>query len=180
MSNCKVCDVDLVASEEGEGICYSCKNKSESERQAISNKIDPEIAEQKPEERLTTKIKTYKGKKEVAAKKFEEDATLMAKEGYFPVSQSYEPGTWGCGAFIAALLLCIILIGIIVFIYMLIVKPEGTLTVTYEFRASEENETDETANADENIKVEEKICPQCAETVKTAAKICRYCRYEFK
>jgi hypothetical protein len=30
-----------------------------------------------------------------------------------------------------ALLLCILLVGIFIFLYMLVVKPEGTLTVTY-------------------------------------------------
>lgn len=34
-------------------------------------------------------------------------------------------------AFTVALLLCLLLIGILVFIYMLVVKPDGTLTVTY-------------------------------------------------
>lgn len=28
--------------------------------------------------------------------------------------------------------------------------------------------------------VEDKVCPQCAETVKRAAKICRFCRHEFE
>ena len=34
------------------------------------------------------------------------------------------------GAFILALTLCIVLIGILVFIYLLIVKPDGQLVVT--------------------------------------------------
>lgn len=38
----------------------------------------------------------------------------------------------GCGSFLLALLLAVVLIGILVFIYMLLVKPEGTLSVTYE------------------------------------------------
>jgi len=58
----------------------------------------------------------------------------MAAAGYFPTSQVWAPGTYGCGAFLIALLLCVVLIGIIVFVYMLIVKPDGTLSVTYEWR----------------------------------------------
>lgn len=34
-------------------------------------------------------------------------------------------------------------------------------------------------NEEPSINSETKICPQCAETVKFAARICRYCRYEF-
>jgi predicted Zn-ribbon and HTH transcriptional regulator len=89
----------------------------------------------------------------------------MAAQGYFPTSQSWVPGQWGVGAFIIAFLLCFILIGILVVIYMLIVKPDGTLTVTYEWRATS---------------VEEKTCPRCAERVKAAALVCRFCGYEFR
>jgi hypothetical protein len=32
---------------------------------------------------------------------------------------------------------------------------------------------------DELSKSDEKVCPQCAETVKAKAKICRFCRYDF-
>ena len=35
-----------------------------------------------------------------------------------------------------ALLLAIVLVGILIFIYMLFVKPEGTLTVTYQLQAA--------------------------------------------
>jgi hypothetical protein len=63
---------------------------------------------------------------------FQTDAASLADHGYRPVSQSWAQGQWGCGAWLVALLLCFVLIGGLVFLYMLIVKPDGTLTVTYE------------------------------------------------
>lgn len=103
---------------------------------------------------------------------YQADAANMAAAGFFPISQSWAPGTYGCGAFLIALLLCVVLIGILVFIYMLIVKPDGTLTVTYEFRPILVTST----NA---VSVAEKTCPRCAEQVKAAASACRFCGYEF-
>jgi hypothetical protein len=79
-------------------------------------------------------VKIYSGTQEEAMLAFQDDATKAAVDGYFPISQTWAPGTYGCGSFLVALLLCIVLIGIIVFIYMLIVKPPGTLSVTYELR----------------------------------------------
>jgi uncharacterized protein UPF0547 len=115
-------------------------------------------------------VKTYKGSQESATELFQKDAPAMAAQGYFPTSQSYAPGSYGCGAFILALLLCFILIGILVFIYMLLVKPPGVLSVTYERRA---------AAPIPSVADPEKICPRCAERVKAAAKVCRFCGHEF-
>lgn len=79
-------------------------------------------------------VRTYKGSQSSAAAEFQRDAVQLAGQGYYPISQSWAQGSWSCGAFIVALLLCVILIGILVFVYMLLVKPAGTLTVTYEHR----------------------------------------------
>ena len=86
--------------------------------------------------------------------------------GYTPISQSYQSGTWSGGAFLIAIILCPVGIGILALIYMLIVKPDGSLTVTYEYKERVE-------------KIEEKTCPQCAEDIKKAAKVCKHCSYEF-
>jgi len=79
-------------------------------------------------------VKTYKGSQGKATAAFRKDSVKLAAQGYFPTSQTWAPGSYGCGSFLLALLLCVVLIGIIIFIYMLIVKPPGTLTVTYELR----------------------------------------------
>lgn len=71
-----------------------------------------------------------------------------------------------------ALLLCVIVIGILVFIYMLIVKPAGTLTVTYELRLTSERTEKQITDA-------EKTCPSCAEKIKLKAIKCRFCGQEF-
>ncbi len=82
-----------------------------------------------------TVVRIYRGRQQAdAITAFQADAAELAKRGYAPTTQSWAQGQWGCGAFLVALLLFIVLIGLLVFIYMLLVKPEGTLTVTYEYR----------------------------------------------
>src|ERR1700678_2937078 len=79
-------------------------------------------------------VKTYKGRQKVANAKFQKDAAKMAEQGYYPTTQAWAEGAYGCGDFIVALLLCFILVGIIIFILMIVVKPPGTLTVTYQLK----------------------------------------------
>ena len=82
-----------------------------------------------------TIVRIYRGRQQAdAITAFQADAAELSKHGYAPTTQSWAQGQWGCGAFLVALLLCIVLVGFLVFIYLLVVKPEGTLTVTYEYR----------------------------------------------
>lgn len=120
-----------------------------------------------------TMLRKYPGSPDASYRRFNKAAKRLSREGWTPVSERYEHGSWGIFAFLIALLLCLILIGILVFIYMIIVKPtgKGTLYVTYERTV----EIDEDEDEDEL-----KTCPECAESVKEAARICRYCRYEFE
>lgn len=117
-------------------------------------------------------VKTYSGNENEAMAQFRLDAEYLAKKDYYPTSQTYAPGSYGCAAFIGALLLCLLIIGILIFIYMLIVKPAGKLSVTYEYRPSDLAQL-------ENYE-DEKTCPMCAEKVKAEAKICRFCGHKFE
>ena len=78
--------------------------------------------------------RAYHGSLRSATEKFQRDAEVMAQQGWVPTTQSYAPGSWSGAAFLVALLLCVVLVGFLVFIYMLIVKPDGVLVVTYEHR----------------------------------------------
>lgn len=120
-----------------------------------------------------TIIKTYTGDKEWAMAAFQEDVPKMEAKGYRPISQTWAPGSYGCGAFLIALILSFLVVGILVFIYMIIVKPPGTFTVTYEFRSL-------AGGPNESISSEERTCPKCAEQIKAAAIVCRFCGHSFE
>lgn len=85
-----------------------------------------------------TIVRAYRGKQQADAnREFAKDAERLARDHYFPTTQSWAQGQWGCGAWLVAVA-CILLIGfgLLIIAYMLIVKPAGTLTVTYEYRPS--------------------------------------------
>ena len=114
-------------------------------------------------------VKTYRGSQTSATNQFRRDAARMAANGLVPTSQTWAAGSYGCGSFVLAFLLCFILVGFLIFLYMLIVKPAGTLTVTYAFQAA----------APAAGTGAEKVCPRCAEHVKAAAAVCRFCGFSF-
>jgi len=86
-------------------------------------------------------IRTYKGKKEAATAEFSREAAILAAQGYYPTTQTWVDGSYSTGDFVKAFLLCWLLIGFIFLIYLLIVKPPGTLTVTYALREQQATPT---------------------------------------
>lgn len=80
-------------------------------------------------------VRTYEGKQADATAQFQSDAAILSADGYVPTSQNWIPGQRGCGSFVVAALLCFVVIGIGVLLYYWMVKPPGSLTVTYELRS---------------------------------------------
>lgn len=76
-------------------------------------------------------VKTYIGREAEATISFQAEAASMAAQGYSPMFQSWTPGQWQSRSFIIVLLLCFLIVGIPALVYMLIVTPDGALTVTY-------------------------------------------------
>jgi len=114
-------------------VCRFC-GRDLQERPHVSREHAPGVRQNlETQERVI--IRTYRGSYAKAMAAFQAHAAYLAQSNYFPASQSWVPGSYGVGAFLVALLLCFVLVGVLAFIYMLIVKPDGTLTVTYELRA---------------------------------------------
>jgi hypothetical protein len=54
-------------------------------------------------------IKTYKGRQKAATAQFQKDAVKLALQGYYPTTQAWAEGQYGCGDFLVALVLCFVL-----------------------------------------------------------------------
>jgi hypothetical protein len=84
-----------------------------------------------------TLLKAYRGKQGEVASLLQADSTEMAAEGYFPTWQNWTPGERTTEAYVVAVLLIVLFgFGVLVLAYLLIVEPDGTLTVAYERRAA--------------------------------------------
>ena len=82
-------------------------------------------------------LKAYEGKHGEVTARLQVDSIEMAAEGYFPTWQNWVPGEWPRERYVkAAWLIFLFGIGILILAYLLIVEPDGTLTVTYERRAA--------------------------------------------
>jgi hypothetical protein len=92
---------------------------------------------EKPREKVDVVVRQYHGSAEKAGTIFKKDAIEMAGSGYYPTTQNFCPGSYGAVAFVIAVLLCFVFVGFLVFLYMLVVKPAGVLTVTYEKRLAD-------------------------------------------
>ncbi len=78
-----------------------------------------------------TVVRRYSGDQAMATRLYEADAARLGRIGYRPTTVQWTPGQYSAAAFLVALILCVLLIGILIFVYMLIVKPPGSLSVTY-------------------------------------------------
>lgn len=82
-------------------------------------------------------VRTYRGRQQSEAiASYVKDAELLAQRGYAPVGQSWGDGQWDGGYFLIALILSLFGIGLILLAYMAIIRPDGTLCITYQVRAS--------------------------------------------
>jgi hypothetical protein len=104
-------------------------------------------------------IRNYPGRTQAdAAVLFANDAQQLSEYGYQPISQSWADGRPSTKRIVA--------IGL----FSLVARPPGTLTVTYRKAMSVPMSA---------APEPEKTCPRCAERVKEAAVVCRFCGHEF-
>src|SRR4051812_22274327 len=89
--------------------------------QKVGERMLPALTPDAP--RPTTIVRTYRGhNQEDAVRYMRPEADELAGQGYIVSAQSWAAGSWGCGAFLIALILFVILVGILIFAYMLLVK----------------------------------------------------------
>jgi hypothetical protein len=103
---------------------------------------------------------------------YQADANLMAEQGYFPVSQEWRPSprVFRC---VMGVILIPVGIGIVILLTLLFTQnSKGCWTVQYAYREKAQSPV-EAAGAPH------KTCPRCAEEVRDAAAVCRFCNYQF-
>ena len=82
-------------------------------------------------------VRTYPGHQQSEAiASYVKDAEELARRGYVPAGQSWGDGQWDGGFFVLALILSLFGIGLILLAYMAIIRPDGTLCVTYRLSDS--------------------------------------------
>jgi len=77
-------------------------------------------------------MKVYQGSLVGTQKAFMRDSEKRALNGYYPISEKWEPGSYSFGDWVAALLLCFVIIGMLVLAGMMIMPARGKLVVIYE------------------------------------------------
>ena len=79
-----------------------------------------------------TIVRTYRANSQPeAASALRREAHALGLAGYEPTTQSWAQGQWRGDQFLVALALCVIFVGLLIFLYMLVVKPPGTLSVIF-------------------------------------------------
>ena len=82
-------------------------------------------------------VRTYRGHEQSEAiASYVKDAGTLAQRGYAPAGQSWGDGQWDGAYFLLALVLSLFGIGLILLAYMAIIRPDGTLCVTYRRTAA--------------------------------------------
>lgn len=78
-------------------------------------------------------VRTYSGADRAdAARRYGEDAPVLAGEGWVPITQVWVAGDWSSGQYLLAVILVPFVIGIGLLILFTVVKPTRTLMVTYQ------------------------------------------------
>lgn len=113
-------------------------------------------------------VKVYRGTRNGTLNAFRSDAQRLLQDGYTPTSQEYIEGKHGILMYLAAVILIPFVVGFFLLVYLMLV-PANTLSVTYTL----------TAPRASTAALDSKTCPECAETVKSAAKVCRFCGFKF-
>ena len=135
-------------------------------------------------------VRTYSaGSQKEAALQMTGDAAELARYAYAPAGQSWAGGGYGSGvAWISLLLILLviaglayfwplILVAIVIVVVLPLAAPPGSLTVTYELRGTAAPDAAPPAVTSDTG--DSKVCPRCAESVKRAAQVCRFCGHEF-
>lgn len=77
-------------------------------------------------------IRGYRGKAyEDTIESYYRDSVLLHLQGYEPAGQHYVEGRWSVAMAVIATVLIPFLVGVIMWLFMLVTRPTGTLTVTY-------------------------------------------------